>query len=360
MFLDRQRVAVVGIAGMRELGLTELAEDLARRLSLTLDRAHAMANVQSVLTQKVVDELESHSVRAVPLKGVVLAERLYDDPGARESSDIDILVAPNQLDEAVGVIRRRLGYQPPVDAVDAAGRPLLHYSLDHARGWPSIEIHWRVHWYEESSGEAMVKGSSLSGGVRRLLPRDELACLLLFYARDAFIGLRNLAAISAWWDRFGDELPSDGLSSFVAGFPELGPALATSATIAEVLTGVPRSRLGSWSSPLGLRQHGAARMTNVESDGARVQLEADIALVDLLLSPRTELTTFVRRQKLLNASFIAVRGDAHDDWFHRLIIGPRMLRGGARLLRALARTVLPSRHGGRTSPARLGGAVRRA
>ena len=306
MFFDRQRITVVGIARLQELGLTQMAEDLSRRLRPTLDRARSMAQVQSVLTQEVVDELERRSLQAIPLKGVVLAERLYDDRAGRESNDIDILVAPDQLTEAVSVVRQRFGYEPPVDAVDPSGRPLLHYSLAHARGWPSIELHWRVHWYEERSGGAMVRASSPSGGVRRLRAVDELACLLLFYARDAFIGLRNLLAVTAWWDRFGDTLPSDGLSMFVAEFPELGPALATSATIAETLTGVPRSRLGFSPSSLGLRQRGAARMANVEPDPAQVQLEADVALVDLLVSPRTEMRTFVRRQKLLHASFVAV------------------------------------------------------
>ena len=204
----------------------------------------------------------------------------------------------------------------------------------------------------------MVAGSLVSGGIRRLRAVDELACLLLFYARDAFIGLRNLGAVAAWWDRFGDELPSNGLSSFVAEFPELEPAIATSATIVETLSGVPRARLGVSRSSLGLRQRGAATMANVEPCRAQVQLEADIALVDLLLSPRTEMKTFMRRQKLLNASFVAVRADARRrSRLHRCLIGPRMLRGSARLLRALARTVLASRHGGlsaasRSSPAR--------
>lgn len=337
---EHQRIATVGIARMNELGYTEFAEGLTSRLAPTLERARSMANVQSVLTEEVVDELERCSVPAVPLKGIVLAKRLYDDPAGRESHDIDVLVRSDQLDEAVSIVTERFGYAAPVDAVDRNGRPLLHYSLSHARAFPSIELHWRVHWYEERSGAAMVERSSLTGGVRRLRDVDELACLLLFYARDAFIGLRNLVAVAAWWDRFGEELPADGLASFMAEFPELRHALTTSVTTAEMLTGVPRARLGVAPSSLGPRQRGAVRMANVESDRARVELEADVALVDLLLSPRTEMKTFVRRQKLLNASFVAVRGGAPDSRLDRLFVGPRMLRRGTRLLRAFARSVL--------------------
>lgn len=353
-FLDRQRIAVIAMARMQELGLAQLAGQLTQILGPTVDRAHSMATVQSVLTREVADELEGRGVRAIPLKGVVLADRLYGDPAGRESNDIDILVAPDQLGEAVHIVRERFGYGAPVDVVDARGRPLLHYCLVHPRGWPSIELHWRVHWYEERSGTAMVDRSSLSGGVRRLSAADEAACLLLFYARDAFIGLRNLVAVAAWWDRFGHELPSGGLASFVREFPELGPALATSAAIADTLTGVPRSGFGFSPTSLGVRQRGAARMADVDAARARTQLEADVALVDLLLAPRTEIRTFISRQRQLNASFIAVSGEAEVPWpwMRRALIVPRALRRATRLLRALARALLIGAEGGRSPAAR--------
>jgi hypothetical protein len=348
MFLARQRIAIVGIAALHELGFAELAEDLGRRLKTGMDRARSLAQIQSVLTSELLAELDSCSVHAVPLKGVVLAQRLYDDPAGRESKDIDVLVAPDQLDEAVRIIRRRFGYEAPVDAVDSSGRPLLHYRLIHPRGWPSVEVHWRVHWYEGRSGAAMVGASARVDGVWRLRTVDELVCLLLFYARDAFIGLRNLVAVAAWWDRFGDELPAHALSAFVTEFPELRPALATSLTLATTLTGVPCCELARRPGALGLRQRSAARMADIEADRTRTELEADVGLADLLLSPRSDLKTFLRRQKLLNASFVAEHEDGQDgrSRWHRAFMGPRMLRRGTRLLRALGRTLLAGRRGG--------------
>ena len=70
-----------------DLGLTAMSEDVARRLRMSLDRARSMARVQSVLTRELLDELDSRFVPAIPLKGVVVAERLYDDPAGRESNE---------------------------------------------------------------------------------------------------------------------------------------------------------------------------------------------------------------------------------------------------------------------------------
>ena len=109
--------------------------------------------------------------------------------------------------------------------------------------------------------------------------------MLLFYARDALIGPRNLLAVTAWWDRSGDTLPPTA-SRCRAQFLELG-ALATSATIAETLTGVPDP---PWFLAVVARptRTWRARMADVEPDPAQVEFEADVALVDLLVSPRTD------------------------------------------------------------------------
>jgi hypothetical protein len=50
---------------------------------------------------------------------------------------------------------------------------------------------------------AVLERSLLVDGMRRLEPVEQLAALLLFYARDGFLGLRFVADIAAWWDRHG-------------------------------------------------------------------------------------------------------------------------------------------------------------
>ena len=77
--------------------------------------------------------LADAGIRCTPLKGPLLGEAIYGDPGRRLSSDIDLLVAPEQLQAAVEVVRG-LGYGAPTDHVGADGLPLLHFVLVHERG----------------------------------------------------------------------------------------------------------------------------------------------------------------------------------------------------------------------------------
>ena len=148
----------------------------------------------------------------------------------------------------------------------------------------------------------MLRRSTLINGVRDMSLTDELASLLLFYARDGFVGFRNLAAIAAWWDRHEADLPETGLAAFAHEFPGLEPALATSARVAAELVGVPLGPLGVGGSPTK-RQQRAAALANPEPHQAPNRVQADVALVDLLLAPTLDLRGFVRRQMLLDTSY---------------------------------------------------------
>ena len=54
---------------------------------------------------------------------MILSERLYGDGASRESGDIDILVAPDRLEDAVAVAREEFLYDAPRDAIaPTAGR----------------------------------------------------------------------------------------------------------------------------------------------------------------------------------------------------------------------------------------------
>jgi hypothetical protein len=92
--------------------------------------------------------------------------------------------------------------------VQDCGLPLLHFVLVHERGeLPPVELHWRVHWYERSfARERLLPPAVDPPGDWRPAPADELAALLLFYARDGFIDLRLASDLGAWWDVHGAEL----------------------------------------------------------------------------------------------------------------------------------------------------------
>ncbi|HEY2652297.1 MAG TPA: nucleotidyltransferase family protein [Solirubrobacteraceae bacterium] len=305
--LGRQRLVNLGIARLGELGAKQLVVQVADRSEPRLQAARWKAVEQEMLTHSLAGTLEQHHIRAVPLKGAALARNLFDDPGLRESDDVDLLVSAGQLERAVELVRDQFGYDAPGDALTAGGRPLLHYRLSHPDGWPMVELHWRVHWYEARSGPAMLTRAVVEQGLARLAAADELACLLLVYARDGFAGIRPLADLAAWWDRYADRLPAGGLGAFAREFPELGPALSVASALADVLVGVPADRLGLPSCTASPRVRRAMRLANWQLAGEDEQIFADIALVDLLLTPRADAWPFIRRQVLLPLDVAAGR-----------------------------------------------------
>ena len=273
----------------------------------------ASAKIQWLLTDGVLRRFEDLGIPTLALKGVDLSHRLYGDSACRESRDIDVLVPPQHLERAKLLAQAEFGYAPPVDALGTDGRPLLHYRLEHPNGWPSLELHWRVHWYDSASGLEMLRRSSMSAGRRRMTRSDELASLLLFYARDGFVGIRDLAAIAAWWDRHGSELPPGGLAEFAETFPDLVPALRTSATVAAEMAGLPLAPLKLDAKRAKLRERRAAQLADPQPGPDTSMLLADMALVDLLLAPNLDLKGFARRQMLLDATFNRALNAASGD-----------------------------------------------
>jgi hypothetical protein len=302
-YVLEQRVSLVVPPRLEELGLTTLARALEHEVAARREYALVDAKVRCVLTDGILRRLEEVGIPAVSLKGVDLSHRLYGNSASRESRDIDVLVLVQDLRRAAALAQHEFSYAPPIDAVAANGLPLLHYRFEHSKGWPSLELHWRIHWYDVASGAEMLRRSLMTDGQRVLTPRDELASLLLFYARDGFVGIRDLAAIAAWWDHHGSDLPPSGLAEFVDSFPELAPALATSARVAAEMAGLPLAPLQLDRHRSTRRERRAAQLADPQPGPDTSRLLADIALVDLLLAPKLDLRAFARRQMLLDATY---------------------------------------------------------
>jgi hypothetical protein len=220
----------------------------------------------------------------------------------RIAGDIDLLVAPDDLERAEAALCAE-GYEPS----STTGRrlPQLHRALEHRSLLP-VDLHWRVHWYEASfSGDMLARSTAGADGVLAAAPSDELAALLLYFARDGFYGLRLAADIAAWCDRHLGDAPPQPLEQVIAGYAGLRPALETATQVVERFTGVPRSALVSDPQPLRGRTATAARLSNWSQLGERDQLMANISLVDGLLAPRGGAAAFLRRQVFPPAAEIA-------------------------------------------------------
>jgi hypothetical protein len=285
--------------------ILELAEGQASDgFVATVEQAVETGRRHSVLlqliSQRISTMLADAGIRSTPLKGPLLAEALYGDPGRRLSTDIDLLVATEQLHMAVEVVRQ-LGYAAPTDHVERAGLPQLHFLLVHEQQeLPPVELHWRVHCYERSfARERLLPPTAYPPGDWRPAPADELGALLLFYARDGFVDLRLASDLSAWWDVYGTKLQPGALDELLRAYPALARVIRVSAKVAEKVVGLPATHVFGDMPTLGVRDHIAVRLANPNPHTSQSQLYADIGLVDGLLTPPGGFGAFVRRQVLL-------------------------------------------------------------
>ncbi len=96
------------IAASHELaGLVPERASNALRAQATASALEALALARAL--EEALLALESESVPAIVLKGPVIAERFYPDPGLRPYRDIDLLV-PLAAHERVAALCARLGY----------------------------------------------------------------------------------------------------------------------------------------------------------------------------------------------------------------------------------------------------------
>lgn len=282
-----------------ELAGGRASDSFEVEVSRSIEAGRRHGAVLQLVSLRAIAMLADAGIRSVPLKGPLMGEAIYGDPGRRPSSDIDLLVAPGQLRAAVEVVRE-LGYGAPTDYVDANGLPLLHFLLVHERGeLPPMELHWRVHWYEQRfASERLLPPAVEPLGEWRPEPAAELAALLLFYARDGFVDLRLATDLSAWWEAYGSQLPADALSRLLRDYPPLARAILAGVRAAERIVGLPTAQIISHMPRLDLRVRMAVRLANPHPRSSRSQVYADVGLIDGLLMPRGGFSAFMRRNVL--------------------------------------------------------------
>lgn len=285
--------------------IVELADGQASDgFVLAVEQAAEAARLHSgfllLVCQRVMSALADAGIPSTPLKGPLLSEAIYGDPGRRLSNDLDLLVAPEHLPRAVKVVCG-LDYDVPTDHVGQDGLPLLHFILLHRRReLPPVELHWRVHWYERNfAQERLLPPAHALVRNWRPDPVDELAALLLFYVRDGFVDLRLASDLSAWWDVFGAEVRPGALDELLGDYPALARPILVAAKVAENIVGLPAAQIFGRKPRLGVRDRMATRLANPNRHASRAQLFAEMGFIDGLLTPPGEFGTFIRRKVLL-------------------------------------------------------------
>jgi len=288
-------------------GSFEASVDAARR------EARRDAGLLEAVTADLLRRLEREGIPALPLKGPSLALALYGDPALRPSDDVDVLVSSQDLAAATKLVCA-LGWDRVAEP-ERDGMPWLHRRLVARAPWsPTIELHWRVHWHERSFSRAMLdRAVKIGESRRRAVPSDELAALLLFFARDGFVGLRLAADIAAWWDAHSHELAPRAMDVLVTEHHELERSLATAATVAGELVGLPIEQVFTAPPRLDYRARRAVRLRNWTQRGDPDQVSANVTLIDGLLTPRGGRSDFVRRHFLAPKEPIRQGQHGRDD-----------------------------------------------
>lgn len=145
------------------------------------------------LTLAVFDALQGAGVVPLALKGTVLAHRLYpSNPRCRPSSDVDVLVLPEELDRvaaALAPLMLNRWVDPSLgDVFDD------HHHLSFAGPPGLVEVHFRListfgrGLFDDAAIRARAVGADFEGRrVRLLSPEDEFLYLSTHAANHAFL-----------------------------------------------------------------------------------------------------------------------------------------------------------------------------
>jgi hypothetical protein len=189
---ERHGIAGVVAERLRLLGVV-LAPDVALRSEAFSLARSADHQAHLDMIGRVDSAMASRGLAAVALKGAVLAERLYDRPHDRATSDIDLLVAEADLDAAARALRD-VGYEARCAPSEARFRREHHHLHFHNPHAPPLELHFHAYRGFGSTLRAeplLARRQRVRGfrAVGSLAPGDELLYLAVHAASHRFVRL---------------------------------------------------------------------------------------------------------------------------------------------------------------------------
>lgn len=90
---------------------------------------------------RLLDLLKNRGIEAIPLKGVIASEIIFENPGFYYGSDIDVLVRPSELQAAKHILISS-GYA--YNEADETDMLSSHYHLVFHDGRHLVEVHWNL------------------------------------------------------------------------------------------------------------------------------------------------------------------------------------------------------------------------
>jgi hypothetical protein len=210
-WVEFQRLAEYhGVLPLAARNLIEHGRGLPVEIQRSLRSAYE-ANLRRSLwfgaeLSRIARHFESKNLRAVPYKGPVLAQAVYGDPGLRNYSDLDFLIAPADFERAKQTLAE-LGYRPTSDQTAAIERLWLwagyERSFDGVAGKHLVELQWALlpyfHGVDLRVGDLTARAGRISLGgckVACLSPEDCVIVLCLHAAKHLWTRLIWLSDIA--------------------------------------------------------------------------------------------------------------------------------------------------------------------
>jgi len=134
-------------------------------------------------TEEILKDLTTHKIRCVVLKGVHLAERLYNDSGLRNSGDIDLLVEESSIDKAKDVLLRQ-GYIEVVEKEinETCSKHHYHLRKNTSKGPIVVELHFHLTRYSNKYiNLSEIWSRATTKAVGKAVRSDLAASDLIFY-----------------------------------------------------------------------------------------------------------------------------------------------------------------------------------
>jgi hypothetical protein len=177
-----------------------LPADVVQELQARWDQLRMQAVLRDLERERVLHALHRQGISPVLLKGSALREVVYHESTERSMGDLDLLVAPSEIDGALSALRGAGYASDPPEVMEAYRLHHFHYLLTHPRGF-IVELHWALSEPLPPAGlnqkEFLTRATTSHRGnnlpVRVPSPEDLLLHVVSQNADDAFGLLRRVA-----------------------------------------------------------------------------------------------------------------------------------------------------------------------
>lgn len=145
---QRHRVASAALSGLSACDARYVPADVLARLRRQTANRTRRSLAQVAETSRLARLFVEAGVRVLALKGAALSAQLYGEPARRAARDVDLLVDPDRLIEAEGILvkagyKRHLNMRSPREHA-AYQRAIKEIEFFHATTGELVELHYRL------------------------------------------------------------------------------------------------------------------------------------------------------------------------------------------------------------------------